>query len=48
MVPGDDFVDLEYTSLVPGTSYTLEVRYEKDGKVQNLFEGVPYSTLCRA
>lgn len=43
--PGDGFVDLHYTGLLPRTSYTLEID-PKDGRgPSNAFENVPYEEL---
>lgn len=48
LIPGDEFVDLDYPGLMPDTTYALEVVYGEDGSTVSLFEDVPCSGLCTA
>lgn len=46
-IEGDEFIDLEYTDLVPGLSYSLEVRHE-EGLGYPVLERVPFEQLFSA
>ena len=44
-IPGDDYLDLEYTDLKEGLSYTLEVNPGNEGKIYYCFEDKTYEEL---
>ncbi len=45
LVPGDQYVDLEYSGLVPGLTYSLEINPGQEGAPYLFFEDVPFAGL---
>ncbi|MDG5816508.1 hypothetical protein QA601_15530 [Chitinispirillales bacterium ANBcel5] len=44
-IPGNDYLDLEYTDLDPSLSYTLEIIPGKEGKKYFAFKNIAYKEL---